>query len=47
MKGKGVSPVQDIPVRLVGTFRIDEKYEDNYLVSLFVLEGENFLGPLK
>jgi hypothetical protein len=47
MKGKGVSPVQDIPVRLVGTFRIEEKYEDNYLVSLFVMEGENFLGPLK
>lgn len=47
MKGKGISPVQDIPVRLVGTFRIDEKYEDNYLVSLFVMEGENFLGPLK
>lgn len=47
MKGKGINPVQDIPVRLVGTFHIDQKYEGDYLVSLFVMEGENFLGPVK
>ena len=47
MKDQGVAPVQDIPVRLVGTFRIEQKYESDYLVSLFVMEGEKFLGPLK
>jgi len=47
MKDKGISPVQDIPVRLVGTFRIDQKYEGDYLVSLFVMDGEKFFGPLK
>ena len=47
MKDQGVSPVQDIPVRLVGTFRIDQRYEGDYLVSLFVMDGEKFHGPLK
>lgn len=47
MKDQGVSPIQDIPVRLVGTFRVDQKYEGDYLVSLFVMEGEKFHGPLK
>ena len=47
MKDQGVSPMQDIPVRLVGTFHIDQKYEGDYLVSLFVMDGEKFHGPLK
>lgn len=47
MKDKGVSPIQDIPVRLVGTFRIEQKYESDYLVSLFVMDGEKFFGPVK
>ena len=47
MKDQGVSPIQDIPVRLVGTFHIDQKYEGDYLVSLFVMDGEKFHGPTK
>jgi hypothetical protein len=47
MKGEGVQVVQDVPVDLVGTFRIDHRYEDGYVVSLFAMDGENFLGPRK
>jgi hypothetical protein len=47
MKGAGITPVQDVPVDLIGTFRIDQKYEGGYLVSLFVFEGEKFLGAKK
>jgi hypothetical protein len=47
MRGKGIAPVQDVPVELIGTFRIEEKFESDYQVSLFVIEGENFLGAKK
>lgn len=47
MAGEGVEPVQDVPVDLVGIFRIDHRYDDGYVVSLFAMEGEKFLGPKK
>jgi hypothetical protein len=47
MKGEGVRPVQDVPVELVGILRIEEKYENGYVTSLFQLEGEKFLGAKK
>lgn len=47
MKGAGVTPVQDVPVDIVGTFRIDQKYEGGYIVSLFAFDGEKFLGAKK
>lgn len=47
MNGAGIEPVQDIPVELVGIFRIDHRYEDGYVVSLFTMTGEKFLGPRK
>lgn len=47
MTGEGVEPVHDVPVDLVGIFRIDHRYEDGYVVSLFRMEGERFLGPRK
>jgi hypothetical protein len=47
MRGKGIAPVQDVPVELIGTFRIEEKFESDYQVSLFVIEGEYFLGAKK
>lgn len=47
MLGEGVEPVQDVPVDLVGTFRIDHRYDDGYVVSLFTMQGEKFLGPKK
>jgi hypothetical protein len=47
MAGEGVEPVQDVPVELLGVFRIDHRYEDGYVVSLFAMDGEKFLGPKK
>ena len=47
MKGAGIAVVQDVPVELIGTFRIDEKYEGGYVVSLFVIDGEKFIGAKK
>jgi len=43
----GIQVVQDIPVRMMGTFRIDQRYDGGYVVSLFVMDGEKFLGPVK
>jgi len=47
LPGEGVEAIQDVPVDVVGIFRIDHRYEDGYVVSLFVLDGEKFLGPRK
>jgi hypothetical protein len=47
MKGDGIEVVQDVPVELLGTFRIDHRYEDGYVVSLFVMDGEKLLGVKK
>jgi hypothetical protein len=47
MKGEGVKAIQDVPVVLVGVLRIAEKYENGYIVSLFQMDGEKFLGPKK
>lgn len=47
MKGPGIEVVQDVPVELLGTFRIDHRYEDGYVVSLFVMDGEKLLGVKK
>ena len=46
MKGSGVEVVQDIPVELLGTFHIDQRYEGGYVVSLYVMDGEKFLFVL-
>lgn len=47
MKGPGIDVVQDVPVQLVGIFHVDQKYEGGYVVSLFMMDGEKFLGPKK
>ena len=47
MTGDGVEAIQDVPVELVGIFHIDHRYEDGYVVSLFRMDGEKFLGPKK
>ena len=47
MSGAGVEATQDIPVQLVGVIHIAEKRENGYIVSLFTMDGEKFLGPLK
>jgi len=47
MKGVGVEVVQDVPVEMLGTFRIDQKYEDGFVVSLFVMDGEKLLTVKK
>ena len=46
MTADGIAPVQDVPVVLIGTFRIEEVYDETgYLTSLFQMDGEKFLGP--
>jgi hypothetical protein len=47
MVGRGVESIQDIPVQLSGTIHVAEKREDGYVVSLFTMDGEKFLGPKK
>ncbi len=47
MTGQGVEAVQDIPVQLTGTIHVQEKREDGYVVSLFTIDGDRFLGPKK
>ena len=47
MKGAGIEVIQDVPVELLGTFRIDQRYEGGYVVSLFVMDGEKLLGAKK
>jgi hypothetical protein len=47
MKGDGVVNVPDVPVVLVGTFRVEEKYEAGYVTALFSMDGEKFLGAKK
>jgi hypothetical protein len=47
MKGQGAENVQDVPVELTGLFRIEQRYEGGYVVSLFVMDGEKFLGAKK
>jgi hypothetical protein len=39
----GAEVIPDIPVQLLGTFRIDQRYDSGYLVSLFVMDGEELL----
>jgi hypothetical protein len=47
MSSNGVESIQDIPVQLTGTLHVQEKREDGYVVSLFTMDGEKFLGPRK
>lgn len=47
MKEKGAEIVQDLTTRVVGIFRIQPKYEQNYMISLFEIEGERLLGTKK
>ncbi|HYD84315.1 MAG TPA: hypothetical protein VEA63_09685 [Opitutus sp.] len=47
MEGEGVEAIQDVPVDLVGVFKIDHRYDGGYVVSLFAMKGEKFLGPKK
>lgn len=47
MKGAGAAVTQDVPVVVLGTIRIGEKYDGGYAVSLYELEGTKFLGEKK
>ena len=40
MKGKGARFVPDVPVTLLGTFQILERYEEDYLLPIFEMTGE-------
>jgi len=45
MKGEGAKADQDIPVMVAGVFNVEETYDNGYVVSLFHMDGEVFLGP--
>lgn len=47
MASGGVKAVQDVPVDLIGQLRIAEKYENGYVVALYEMTGEKYLGPKK
>ncbi len=47
MRGEGIKAVQDIPVVLIGVLHVAQTYENGYLVSLYTLDGEEYLGPRK
>jgi hypothetical protein len=47
MKGAGIPAEQDVPVEITGVLRIEEKYENGYVTSLFQMDGEKFLGRKK
>jgi hypothetical protein len=47
MKGAGIKVTQDVPVVVIGTLQIAEKYDGGYVVSLYELEGTKFLGEKK
>lgn len=40
MKGKGAKAVQDVPVTIVGTLKIVERYEDGCQVPIFEMTGD-------
>ena len=44
MPGDGAEIIADVPVELLGTFRIEHRYDGGYVVSLFVMDGEVLLG---
>jgi hypothetical protein len=43
MKDKGAKAVQDVPVTILGTFRIIERYEEGYLLPIFEMTGDRLL----
>lgn len=45
--GAGASVFQDVPVQVTGTLHIKQVYDGGYVVSLYTLEGERFLGEKK
>jgi hypothetical protein len=47
MKGAGIKVTQDVPVVVIGTLQVAQKYEGGYVVSLYELEGTKFLGEKK
>ena len=44
VKGKGVKVAMDVPVRLLGVFHIEQKYDADYVVSLFEMSGERLMS---
>jgi hypothetical protein len=42
--GKGVRPVMDVPITVIGTLKVGETYEDGFLVGIYQLDGDK-LNP--
>jgi len=45
MTGKGVKPVMDQPVTLVGKLHVGEVRENGYLVGIYTMDGERIANP--
>ncbi|MBM3876655.1 MAG: DUF3299 domain-containing protein [Verrucomicrobia bacterium] len=45
MSGKGVKPIMDVPVVLMGKLQVGEMRENGYLVGIYAMDGEKMTGP--
>jgi len=45
MTGKGVKPIMDIPIVLMGKLQVGEMRENGYLVGIYAMDGEKMTGP--
>ncbi len=41
----GMPPLMDVPLTLIGKFKVGELFEEGYLSGIYQLEGEKFLTP--
>lgn len=46
MVDRGVKPLMDEPVTLLGTLRVGEILENGYLVGIYEMDGDEMRGPL-
>jgi len=46
MTGKGIKPVMDQAVSLVGTLKVGAIRENGYLVGIYQMDGERMDGPV-
>lgn len=43
MTGQGAAPLMDVPISFEGKLRVGERYENDYLTGLYLLEGERIV----
>jgi hypothetical protein len=45
MAGKGVKPIMDQPITLVGRLHVGEVRENGYLIGIYTMDGERIANP--